>query len=66
MNWRVCFFRLALPVGAAAYHGLEIEIATVTRYWPLVLGMIIVLIVLVFPQGIVGFAQARFAARTNR
>jgi branched-chain amino acid transport system permease protein len=46
-------------VGAAAYHGLEIEFATITRFWPLVLGAIIVLLVLAFPQGIAGFAQAR-------
>jgi branched-chain amino acid transport system permease protein len=52
-------------VGAAAYHGLEIEISTITRYWPLVLGAIIVLLVLAFPQGIVGFVQARFA-RSDR
>ncbi len=32
--------------------------------WPLVLGVIIVLLVLVFPQGVVGFAQARLARRT--
>jgi branched-chain amino acid transport system permease protein len=50
-------------VGAALYHGLEIEIATITRYWPLVLGVIIVLLVLVFPQGVVGFAQTRLARR---
>jgi branched-chain amino acid transport system permease protein len=52
-------------VGAAAYHGLEIEFATITRFWPLVLGGIIVVLVLAFPQGIVGFAQARFAARAR-
>jgi branched-chain amino acid transport system permease protein len=52
-------------VGAAAYHGLEIEISTVTRYWPLVLGAIIVVLVLAFPQGIVGFAQARLAGRAR-
>ena len=52
-------------VGAAAYHGLEIEFATVTRYWPLVLGAIIVVLVLAFPQGIVGFAQAS-ARRAGR
>jgi branched-chain amino acid transport system permease protein len=53
-------------VGAAAYHGLEIEFSTITRYWPLVLGAIIVVLVLAFPQGIAGFVQARLAARANR
>jgi branched-chain amino acid transport system permease protein len=53
-------------VGAAAYHGLEIEFSTITRFWPLVLGGIIVVLVLAFPQGIAGFVQARLAARTDR
>ncbi|HEX5078571.1 MAG TPA: hypothetical protein VFV80_05420, partial [Geminicoccaceae bacterium] len=52
-------------VGAAAYHGLEIEFATLTRHWPLVVGVIIVVLVLAFPQGIVGFAQARLAGRAR-
>jgi branched-chain amino acid transport system permease protein len=46
-------------VGAAAYHGLEIWFSTVTRFWPLVLGLIIVALVLAFPRGIVGYAAAR-------
>jgi len=46
-------------VGAAVYHGLEIGFATMTRYWPLIIGLIIVLLVLAFPHGIVGFARRR-------
>ena len=46
-------------VGAAAYHGLEIWFSTVTRFWPLVLGLIIVALVLAFPRGIVGYAAER-------
>jgi branched-chain amino acid transport system permease protein len=52
-------------IGAAAYHGLEIEFSTITRYWPLVLGTIIVVLVQAFPQGIVGFAQARLGGRAG-
>jgi len=47
-------------VGAAVYHALEIWFSTLTRYWPLILGLIIVLLVLAFPHGIVGFVQRRF------
>ena len=49
-------------VGAAAYHGLEIWFATLTRFWPLVLGLIIVAIVLAFPRGIVGYLVRRVPA----
>jgi branched-chain amino acid transport system permease protein len=46
-------------VGAAAYHGLEIWFSTLTRFWPLVLGLIIVALVLAFPRGIVGYLANR-------
>jgi branched-chain amino acid transport system permease protein len=46
-------------VGAALYHGLEIWFSTLTRYWPLILGLIIVGLVLAFPHGVVGFAERR-------
>ena len=49
-------------VGAAAYHGLEIWFATLTRFWPLVLGLIIVALVLAFPRGIVGYLVHRVPA----
>jgi branched-chain amino acid transport system permease protein len=49
-------------VGAAVYHGLEIWFATLTRYWPLILGLIIVGLVLAFPHGIVGWLQRRRSA----
>jgi branched-chain amino acid transport system permease protein len=44
-------------VGAAVYHGLQIWFATLTRYWPLIVGLIIVALVLAFPQGIAGYFQ---------
>jgi branched-chain amino acid transport system permease protein len=49
-------------VGAAVYHGLEIWISTLTRYWPLILGLIIVALVLAFPHGIVGWLERRRSA----
>ncbi|MGH6944207.1 MAG: branched-chain amino acid ABC transporter permease, partial [Geminicoccaceae bacterium] len=52
-------------VGAASYHGLEIWFSTVTRHWPLILGLIIIGLVLAFPHGVVGFAERRLErART--
>ena len=44
-------------VGALVYHGLQIWFATLTRYWPLIVGLIIVGLVLAFPQGIAGYLQ---------
>ncbi len=46
-------------VGAAVYHGLAIWLATLTRYWPLIVGLVIVALVLAFPHGIVGYLQRR-------
>jgi branched-chain amino acid transport system permease protein len=46
-------------VGAAVYHGLAIWFATLTRYWPLIVGLIIVTSVLAFPHGIAGYLQRR-------
>jgi branched-chain amino acid transport system permease protein len=52
---------LAGPVvGAAAYHGLAVELTRATDHWRLVLGVAIVLLVVAFPQGIAGFLRARF------
>jgi branched-chain amino acid transport system permease protein len=44
-------------VGAVVYHGLQIWLATLTRYWPLIVGLIIVGLVLAFPQGITGWLE---------
>ncbi len=51
-------------VGAIAYHGLATELTRHAEYWRLLLGGAIVLLVVVFPQGIVGFLRERAAART--
>jgi branched-chain amino acid transport system permease protein len=46
-------------VGAAAYHGLATELALHVGYWRLALGVAIVVLVIAFPQGIVGFLRER-------
>jgi branched-chain amino acid transport system permease protein len=46
-------------LGAAAYHALAVELTRGTDHWRLVLGVAIVLLVVVFPQGIAGFLRAR-------
>jgi branched-chain amino acid transport system permease protein len=47
--------------GAAAFTWLQDTIARNTDYWRALLGLTILAVVLVFPQGIVGAIQARFA-----
>jgi branched-chain amino acid transport system permease protein len=44
-------------VGAAVYHALQAEVMRSTDYWRLILGVVIILLVVAFPQGIAGFAQ---------
>ena len=51
-------------VGAIAYHGLSTELMRHAEYWRALLGVAIVVLVIVFPQGIVGFVRAR-AARSR-
>jgi branched-chain amino acid transport system permease protein len=41
-------------VGAATYHFLQTEIMRSTEYWRVILGSVILLLVLAFPDGIVG------------
>jgi len=50
-------------VGAAAYHLLHTEMMRATEYWRAILGLIIVVLVLAFPQGIVGFARRLWTRR---
>jgi branched-chain amino acid transport system permease protein len=47
-------------VGALAYHGLSTELVRLTDHWRLVLGLAIVVLVVAFPGGIVGFLRTRF------
>ena len=52
---------LAGPIaGAAAFIALEDHVVRLTEYWRLVLGGVILLLVLAFPQGLVGFLQGRW------
>jgi len=46
-------------VGALAYHGLSTELTRLTDHWRLLLGLAIVILAVVFPDGIVGFARRR-------
>jgi branched-chain amino acid transport system permease protein len=46
-------------VGAFAYHGLRTEVMRDTEYWRVIVGAIIILLVVLFPQGIAGFVRAR-------
>ncbi len=51
-------------VGAAVYTGLQERLVTMTDYWRAVLGLVIIGLVLAFPQGIAGFV-AHLWARTR-
>jgi branched-chain amino acid transport system permease protein len=48
-------------IGAAAFTWLQDTVARETSYWRAMLGAVILLLVLVFPQGLAGFARGRFA-----
>jgi branched-chain amino acid transport system permease protein len=50
-------------VGAVAYHALAVELTRATDHWRLVLGLAIVLLVVLFPQGIAGFLRQRLERR---
>jgi branched-chain amino acid transport system permease protein len=57
---------LAGPVvGAIAYHGLSTELTRATEHWRLILGLAIVVLVVAFPEGIVGFVQRRLSRRAR-
>lgn len=47
-------------LGAAVFEGLEILITRSLKYWQLVLGGLVLLIVMVFPQGLTGGWPARW------
>ena len=49
-------------IGAISFTGLQDSIARSTDYWRAVLGGTILLLVMVFPQGLAGFADERFKA----
>ncbi|MGF6771698.1 branched-chain amino acid transport system permease protein [Paraburkholderia sp. GAS199] len=47
-------------VGAAVFTWLQDTVARQTDYWQALLGVAILLLVIAFPQGIVGFVRTRF------
>ena len=47
------------PLGAALYKLLDTVVTRYTEYWQLVLGVILVVLVLVFPRGLLGVLGAR-------
>ena len=47
-------------LGAVTFTWLQDSIARSTDYWRALLGGVILLLVLAFPQGLVGFLQERF------
>jgi len=51
------------PAGAALFEGLDTVITLYTDYWQAVLGGILLLGVLTFPNGIMGFLRPRVAAQ---
>lgn len=48
-------------VGAFSYTFLKSQLMSVTEYWRFVMGVILVLIVVLFPRGLVGVAQDAWA-----
>ena len=50
--------------GAAVFTWLQDSISRQTEYWRALLGGIILLLVLAFPQGIAGFLRERWEARS--
>ena len=54
-------------IGAAALTLLNHQITAVTQYWPLVLGIVLVVLLFAFPGGIVGaLIAARARLRAGR
>jgi branched-chain amino acid transport system permease protein len=50
-------FFLGPFVGAAAYVLLETVITGFTRYWPMVMGMILIFLVMLLPNGLVSLVD---------
>ncbi|MBI3709074.1 MAG: ABC transporter permease [Proteobacteria bacterium] len=51
-------------IGAALLAGLEEQLIRATAYWRVVLGLVIIGLVLAFPQGIAGFIAAQWERRS--
>ena len=48
-------------IGAFSYIFLKSQLMSITEYWRFVMGVILVLIVVLFPRGLVGVAQTAWA-----
>jgi len=46
-------------VGAFAFIGLKDQLVSLTQYWRFALGVVLVLLVLLLPNGIMGLLQTR-------
>ena len=57
---------LGPAVGAAVYVVLEVLISGRTEYWPLAMGIIILILVLIMPEGLTGLWRMRFVRRGDR
>jgi branched-chain amino acid transport system permease protein len=53
-------------VGAGVFIFLQDSLMSFTQYWRLVMGVVLVVIVVLFPRGLVGLAQAMVARLTGR
>jgi branched-chain amino acid transport system permease protein len=53
-------------IGAIAFTGLQEQLSRITDLWRLVLGIVIVVLVLFFPQGLAGAARTAWEARHDR
>ena len=53
-------------VGAAVFTWLQDTVARQTDYWQALLGLAILLLVIAFPQGIVGFIREHLGDRGDR
>jgi branched-chain amino acid transport system permease protein len=51
-------------VGAAVYHSLLAEVMRSTEYWRAIVGTVIVLLVVAFPQGIAGSVRSLFESHS--
>lgn len=47
-------------VGAGLYHLLQTEMMRAIEYWRLILGLVIIALVVAFPQGVAGFVLSRY------
>jgi branched-chain amino acid transport system permease protein len=53
-------------VGAAVYHSLLAEVMRSTEYWRAIVGTVIILLVVAFPQGLAGVVRTWYEARRAR